>query len=218
MTTPQASDWNRFWDLDKTERFTKISWSKKRILRILRPYMLSGHSALDAGCGSGFFSRCFVDAGMQTTSLDYSEEALEIAKKMTLEKARLFQDDLLQPGLSERLGQKFDLIFTDGLFEHFEKETQDVILKNFIDVLSDRGVIITFVPNKYSPWELIRPFYMPGIEEKPFVLKELNSLNERNDLRVIAQGGVNTFPFAFSPDGVFGSIFGMLLYTVAVRK
>ena len=38
---------------------------------------------LDAGCGSGFFSAWFIARGCRTYSLDYSEEALEMARKAT---------------------------------------------------------------------------------------------------------------------------------------
>ena len=76
IVTPEASDWDNYWSLDKTERFTKISWSKRRIISILNRYIKAGDHALDAGCGSGFFSRFFADQGLNVTALDYSEEAL----------------------------------------------------------------------------------------------------------------------------------------------
>ncbi len=124
----------------------------------------------------------------------------------------------MSQNLFSEVSDRFDLIFSDGLFEHFSDEKQDKILHNFISVLQKEGVIVTFVPNKWSVWELIRPFYMPGIEEDPFTLKQLVDLHTRNGLAVIEQGGINTFPFAFSPDRYFGSTFGMLLYVVAKKK
>jgi len=65
---------------------------------------------------------------------------------------------------------------------------------------------------------LIRPFLMPGIEEKPFVLRQLVELNHRDGLVVIEKGGVNVFPFSLSPDKFFGHLFGMLLFVVAKKK
>ena len=59
---------------------------------------------------------------------------------------------------------------------------------------------------------------MPGIEETPFILKELVEVHERNGLSVIQKGGVNTIPFRFSPDQWMGSTFGMLLYVIARRS
>ena len=85
-----------------------------------------------------------------------------------------------------------------------------------IAVVKPGGHIVTFVPNRWSPWELIRPFFMPGIAEKPFVLNELLDLNRRNDLAIVESGGVNVLPYAVSPE-MMGPAFGMLLYTVAKK-
>ncbi len=215
---PQAHNWTNYWRLDQTQQFTRVSWSKRRIMRVLAPFASSGKKALDAGCGSGFFSKYFCDQNMDVVALDYAQGALDIARRMTEGKATLVQEDLVKPELAKRLPQRFDLIFSDGLMEHFSLQDQDHIFQNLKSVLRDDGVLITFVPNKWSPWELIRPFYMPGIEEKPFVLRELIALNERNGFKVIEQGGLNTLPWAFSPDKILGTTFGMLLYTISRRE
>lgn len=212
---PQAQDWTRFWKRQESRRFGRISWSKRRILDVLNPYVVGGRAALDAGCGSGFFSGHFVRKGMETTALDYSPRALELAAESTEGKARLVRADLLQDDLSGVLPGTYDLIFSDGLLEHFTAGQQDRILRNLMSVCSDEGVIVTVVPNRWSPWELIRPLYMPGIEETPFVLTELIGLNESNGLEVLRRGGLNVLPFALSPERWLGSRFGMLLFTVA---
>ena len=152
---------------------------------------------------------------MQTVSLDYSRRALDLASRATAGRAKIIQKDLLAESLPQELDSRFDLIFSDGLLEHFSSEQQDRILRNLISFLNPQGVLITVVPNRFSPWELIRPWFMPGIEETPFVLNELIDLNQRNGLKITAQGGINTFPFRFSPDRILGPTFGMLLYTIA---
>ena len=149
--------------------------------------------------------------------MDYSDEALQIAKRITNGKTEVLKKDLLSPNISADIHEKFDLIFTDGLFEHFSSGEQDIIFNNLFSMISSEGVIVTFVPNKFSPWELIRPFYMPGIKEAPFVLSGLVELNERNGAKIIYKGGLNVFPFALSPDNLFGHLFGMLLFTIAKK-
>ena len=216
QSLPQAQNWDHFWSLDQTH--ANVSWSKKRIIKILEPYLVKGKSALDAGCGSGFFAKYFCDWQMQTVALDYSDQALAITREATQGRAEILKKNLLSPALPQEIHHRFDLIFSDGLLEHFSKEDQDKIFHNLFSLLSPNGVVVTFVPNRWSPWELIRPFYMPGIDETPFVLKELIDLNERNGFVVINHGGVNTLPFAFSPDSWFGSTFGMLLFTLANKK
>ena len=217
-TLPKAKDWNHYWSLDQTQQFTKISWSKRRMIHILNHWTRQGQWALDAGCGSGFFAQYFCQQGMSTVALDYSQEALAIAKAKTQGRAQILQKDLLASGLSQEIPERFDLIFSDGLMEHFSLSDQDKIFKNFFSLLRPEGALVTFVPNRFSPWELIRPLYMPGIEETPFILKELIDLNKRNGFKIIQQGGVNTLPFAFSPDHLCGAVFGMLLFTIAKKK
>ena len=214
---PVEKDWDRFWARQESRRFSEISWSKRRILSVLDEYAKQGKAALDAGCGSGFFSQYFCERGMRTVSLDYADSALEMAREKTQGKARCVKADLLSDHLPKILDGKFDIIFSDGLLEHFTGHEQDAILKNFKSVLTVGGVTVTFVPNRFSPWELIRPLYMPGIEETPFILSDLCDLHQRNGLSVIRTGGVNALPFRWSPEWAAAQ-FGMLLYVVAQKS
>jgi len=214
---PQSSDWNNFWTNRNRGQIGTISWSKRRIIEVIEPFLKNKKTALDAGCGSGFFSKYFCDFGLNTVSLDYSEKALEITRALTKGRSRTVKGDLLNDPLDKKIKERFDVIFSDGLLEHFTLCEQNQILGNLKSVLLTHGRIITFVPNKWSPWELIRPLFMPGIEEKPFVIHELVRLNVSNGLTVIRAGGINTFPFRFSPDRLLGPQFGMLLYTIAKK-
>jgi len=214
---PQSHDWNNFWVSRNRAQTEAISWSKRRIISTIEPFLTNKKSALDAGCGSGFFSKYFCDLGLDTVSLDYSEKALELTQGLTKGRSKLIKADLLNDLLDKKINERFDLIFSDGLLEHFTLPEQNKIIEKLKSILLTNGYIITFVPNKWSPWELIRPLFMPGIEEKPFVLKKLCRLNMTNGLRVIKMGGINTFPFRFSPDRLLGSQFGMLLYTIAEK-
>ena len=212
---PDQKNWNQFWTRPQSQRFHQASWSKKRIMQVLQPCLTPGKKALDAGCGSGFFSVYFCDQGMQTVALDYSDAALRATQAAAGGRAQTVQADVLQENLTSRLPGRFDLIFSDGLLEHFVPKDQDRILQQWKGLLTPAGYIVTFVPNRWSPWELIRPFFMPGIAEMPFVLDELVDLHERNGLRIVEKGGINTLPFRFSPDKWLAEQFGMLLYIVA---
>jgi len=212
----EAQDWNHFWGKEKST-FSKVSWSKKRILNLLQSYLDQDKKILDAGCGSGFFSKTFCDLALKTVSIDYSDEALGLTEKMTEGRACVIKKDLLLPGLSEEIGERFDVIFSDGLLEHFSAADQKRIFMNLVSLLADEGVVITFVPNQWSPWQLVRPLMMPGIKETPFVLEDLVDLNQESGLKVIDKGGINVFPVGFSPDKYLGPVFGMLLYIVAEK-
>ena len=215
---PQARHWDHYWSLDQTEKFTKISWSKRRILQILKSYVVKNNKVLDAGCGSGFFAKYFYDQGMQASALDYSQQALDLTSSVTQGRVMLFKKDLRLKALPEEITERFDLIFSDGLLEHFSIEDQYQIMHNFFSLLKKGGILATFVPNRFSPWEIIRPIFMPGIEETPFILKQLIKLNTQQALTILEQGGINTLPFRFSPDRFIGHIFGMHVFTVAQKN
>lgn len=210
--------WNNFWLKQEKPLPREISWSKQRMLCLLENYLTENKRVLDAGCGSGFFSKIFCDFHLKTVSLDYSPASLELTRKITAGRSLIIKANLLEQNLSAIFPESFDLIFSDGLFEHFSVIDQNRIMKIFLSILSSQGVVVTFVPNRWSPWQIIRPFFMPGITERPFTLRELLDLNQRNGLKLIASGGINTLPFRLSPEGNFAAKFGMLLYTISTIK
>lgn len=212
---PQSSDWNHFWTSRSQGHLKGASWSKRRIIRVIEPFLKNKNNILEAGCGSGFFSKYFCDLGFNTFSLDYSDKALKITRDLTKGRSKILKYDLLITPLAEKITQRFDVVFSDGLLEHFNRQEQNQILQNLKSVLISDGILMTFVPNRWSPWELIRPIFMPGIGETPFVLSRLIALHRQNDFAVLSAGGINTIPVPFSPDRLLGKYFGMLLYAIA---
>ena len=129
MNNPHASDWDAFWKKSQ-KKSQEISWSKRRIINIIEPYATAGKKVLDAGCGSGFFAKYFCDLSLQTTALDYSRQALEIAQLQTENRANIVHQDLTSSDLKEKIHQRFDVIFSDGLLEHFSLQGQNKIIQN----------------------------------------------------------------------------------------
>jgi SAM-dependent methyltransferase len=172
-------------------------------------------TVLDAGCGSGFFSNYFISRGCKVYSLDYSDKALEITRKITQNKSfEYLNRDLLDESIGLEFKNTFDLIFTDGLFEHFSKEKQEKIIDRFIIMKKKDGLIVTFVPNRYSFWTIIRPIFMHGIKEKPFRLELLISFIQRLGQKIIERGGINVLPVKYSPE-FLGKWIGMLVYVIS---
>ena len=206
-------EWDRFWAHQKGD-VKGVSWSKKRIQNILDSYVHPGLKVLDAGCGSGYFSQYFIARGCETYTLDYSQDALNLAKKITKGSSQEYIcADLLDEAFAKDNRARFDIIFSDGLFEHFSQKEQDRILKNFKQMEKSNGKTITFVPNKYTLWRVLQPFYMPGIKERPFSLSNLLALYRRNSFKIEAFGGINVLPVSVSPESL-GRWFGMLVYCI----
>ncbi len=214
----QTNSWNKFWAKGTAAEKSRLSWSKKRIIEILKPLFKNGSTVLDAGCGSGFFSHFFSENGAEVVAIDNSETALATCKEICGNRVDCQNVDLLVPNLPETLKNRFDLIFTDGLLEHFSLSAQKIILSNFTSMLKPDGKIVTFVPNRFSPWQLIRPFFMPGIYEMPFTLRRLCKLHLTSKLKVEASGGMNVLPIAFSPEKLLGPQLGMLLFVIASKE
>ncbi|PIP24089.1 MAG: hypothetical protein COS25_02545 [Candidatus Nealsonbacteria bacterium CG02_land_8_20_14_3_00_37_10] len=211
---PKEKTWNHFWKENTNSRFTKKSWSKTRMMKLLNGIVKENMNVLDAGSGSGFFSNYFISKGCNVYALDYSEDALEITKRLTDNRARAYlKENLLDKSFGERYEKKFDIIFSDGLFEHFSKEDQEEIMSNFKKIKKPSGIIATFVPNKYSWWEVVRPMVMPGIKEDPFTSDQLGKLHK--NLTIIQRGGINVLPIFLSPDSLLGSKLGMILFVFA---
>jgi SAM-dependent methyltransferase len=211
MTNSSSNSWNVYWS-SSGAGFQGQSFSKKRIIAILDRYVFSGATVLDAGCGSGFFSSYFLAKGCVVDSLDYSEQALSMTRKNTGGRCRRYiATDLLAPDIPME-NSLYDCIFTDGLFEHFAVSDQKKMLSLFQVKKKQLGLVITFVPNRFSPWQLIRPFFMPGIKEEPFSMKDLIGLH--GAMNIVESGGINVLPIRASPEKALGRLFGMLLFCV----
>jgi len=213
----KPNPWNRFWTRSRGGRFTRESWSKRRILERLCPVLRAGMRVLDAGCGSGFFSKRFLDEGCRVTALDLSEEALALAREATEGRADAYvREDLLDAEFAARRAASFDLVFSDGLLEHYGPQDQERILSHFRAILAPGGYAATFVPNALSGWTLVRPLLMPGIREVPLRPKRLLDLHR--GLAIVETGGLNVLPFRLSPERLLGARFGMLLYVIARKE
>jgi 2-polyprenyl-3-methyl-5-hydroxy-6-metoxy-1,4-benzoquinol methylase len=212
MNLPTSQSWDVFWKSGFAQNNHKLSWSKRRILNQINPYLTPGLKVLEAGCGAGFFSNYFIGKSCEVTALDYSQEALDMARNNTQNQAKSYlKEDLLDLELGKSFSGQFNLIFSDGLLEHFILEKQKIILRNWYQMLAPNGVIVTFVPNQWSPWQIIRPWMMPGIQETPFKLKRLKEVH--SEFKIIQSGGLNVLPIGLSPE-FFGSTFGMLLFVI----
>lgn len=200
------NEWNIYWK----NKNTNVSWLKRRMIRIVNKYIKKNMKVLDAGCGSGFFSKYFVDKDCNVFALDYSRKALEMTKKLD-------KRIITKRGDASNLkfnNNSFDLVFSDGLLEHYKKPEK--ILKEFNRVLKPSGIIITFVPNKVSYWIFLKPFKMRNIKEYRFGLKRLINLHKNLGLNILNYGGISVFPTKFSPE-FLGKYIGRIIFVIAKK-
>jgi len=144
------SHWTRVKPVNQIQFAFRQHW--KLFKQIFKRYPLLKKSkkstkVLEVGCGRGTMSAYFADNNYDTYLLDKSKKAMELAKKYFKKnnlKANFYTDDCLKLPFENN---KFDIIFSIGLMEHF-KNPEKAISEKF-RVLKKGGINISYiVPNK----------------------------------------------------------------------
>ena len=209
----ESSKWDNHWGSHESSLKERVSWARIRLESKLNKYISPGIDVLDAGCGSGLLSKYLVEKGCNVYSLDYSKKALSVCRELTNSKCtKYLNNSFFDDSFINQYQGKFDIVLSDGLFEHYTDTDQARILNNFAKMKKKSGYIATFVPNKYALWQLVRPFFVKGIKEDPFIMRKLLKLH--SDFEIIEKGGINVLPLSFSPEK-FGEYIGMILYVIA---
>ena len=138
-----ASNWN-----EKYEHPT-FKLRIELVSQLVDDFGLESRSWLDAGCGTGVFSRLLVDKGMNVLGVDASENMLQVARESSQNcdnKASFTHIETIEslPFDNER----FDGIVCSSVLEYVERP-QDC-LSEFRRVLTSRGCLILSVPNTRS--------------------------------------------------------------------
>lgn len=128
---------SRVWVFDE-DYYQRINECRKDFLNELLPSLITDHelrTALDAGCGIGFFSHYLAGLALQVTAFDARVENIAEAKQRFPE-LNFHVHDIENP-LVQELGS-FDLVLCFGLLYHLENPIRAV--RN-LHVLT-RGIIV----------------------------------------------------------------------------
>ena len=218
-----AGDWDEVWRRVSPGR----SWAKHRIIDVLsRLEWKKDGDVMDLGCGSGALSAMVGEAfpEVRLWLVDSSERAIELARENVPPDrgARFvhtsFEDMGSVPELDNMMG-RFSLVYTDGLLEHFPRAEQGHIITVCRILLADGGLQVHFVPNRYHPWQLVRPFVIRGIPETPFTRYDHVAVAATADMsdELVDHGGISVFPTEYSPEGL-GEYVGMLRWFALRRR
>ena len=140
-STSEAERWLIFQRNDILNKYLdKLSSDKKKVIEI--------------GCGSGSNINMLNETrnDVECSTLDNSEVAVDLIKQ------RIPNSYLADCRETPFEDNKFELIFSAGLMEHFRDE------KPFINemkrILEDNGYLVTFVPARISLWQLYQLFHL----------------------------------------------------------
>jgi 2-polyprenyl-3-methyl-5-hydroxy-6-metoxy-1,4-benzoquinol methylase len=125
--------------------------TNKRIEIIYNDFLgnedLKNKKVLDAGCGTGWFSKAAAERGAAVTSMDLGENLLaEVAKKCKSERV---VGSILEIPFPENT---FDFVVTSEVIEHTPDPYK--ALHEIYRVLKPGGTMVLSTPNKFWYWSL----------------------------------------------------------------
>ena len=114
----------------------------------LLPPDISGKRLLDAGCGTGHFSKVASEKGALVTSMDIGERLLQkVAEKCKTERV---VGSVLNMGFDDN---SYDLIISSEVIEHTESPFKAI--REFFRVLKPGGILALTFPNRFWKWSCI---------------------------------------------------------------
>jgi len=118
-------------------------------VKILKDLMPSGcgKSAIDCGCGPGYFSRELSSKGWKVIAIDTDPENIESARNYAHE---THLGDALSL-LSEFPESQYDLVLAFEIIEHMPKPQGKNLLMEIRRVLKPHGGLRISTPNRFSP-------------------------------------------------------------------
>lgn len=104
----------------------------------------SGHSALDAGCGTGLFTTTMAGHGFQVTAVDIAPQMV-LATRNRLQQAGLLERSNLLVADLEQVGGCFDLVLCFDVLIHYPSESFAPLCRHLASLCRDT-LLITYAP------------------------------------------------------------------------
>lgn len=170
---------------------------------------LSGLKILEAGCGSGTSSFQLAKLGASVTLLDYSEAAIEKARRM-FQKYDINADFMCSDIRNIKVdNNSYDVIFNSGVLEHFPYDQQVAMLAELARTCKPGGRVITMNPNArcifYRFWKWVlesNDMWIYGYEQP--VLTLINQFRDAG-LRIHSEYSIG-FDLAMEQFGSLGEL------------
>lgn len=140
------SFYNKVYVKGEKKHFTSYreSSSTSEVKEVLKQISWKNKKVLDVGCGTGFFAFNAAKKGAKVLGIDFSKEAIDLAKSQYCHPNLNFQ--IIDVN---KIDDKFDVIVSNGTLEHMDNPLKT--LKLFKCHLKPKGKIIITSPNWTNP-------------------------------------------------------------------
>lgn len=202
------------WRIEKTYKSNKWADISKMVIGKFGGFKKV--KVIELGAGTGTFSLCMAQKGAFVTILDYSEDALDLSKKIF--KKYNASADFVNANALNLLGKllsEFDISMSFGLAEHFDGNERIEIIKAHYSVLRPGGMAVISVPNRYNPAYRLWKFILQTTKrwtigyENPYSFVELKRICEELGIKkyfFISDSFLSSLNY-FSPNRLIARLF-----------
>ena len=195
------SHWDNFWSEKKEVH--EVYSNDDRVLRNLQKIIdLRGKRVLEVGAGTGRDSFGMVGKGASIFMLDYSTNSLRIIKNLA-EEEKIPVSPVGGNAFSLPFPDgSFDVVFHQGLLEHFREEQATSLLKENIRVLKHGGLLLVDVPQRYHIYTVMKHILIAMDKwfagwEREFSVGELERLLRSLGVQPVYRYGEWMYPSLF---------------------
>ncbi len=183
-------DWSRWWRQGLLRAFPGLMkvYARTRyraiveLLNAIPGAPPRGKRLLELGAGTGTISELLTrETGVAVTLLDNNPEAQRLFRKLAGRHGEYVFCDAFEYAPAE----PFDIVFSDGLIEHFREPERKRILEAHRRLAKAGGHAIVFVPK--DSWFVRNVFYMRGGFELKYRFDQLEKELRDAGLRPIAR-------------------------------
>lgn len=197
MKQSTKQNWENFWD---AKADTKEVYANTPRIRdnLLRHIDVRGKRILEVGAGTGRDSLFMARDGASLFMLDYSMNSLRIIRAAIPkgEAMHAVGGDAFTLPFRE---STFDVVFHQGLLEHFREPAATNLLRENIRVLRPGGLLVVDVPQRWHVYTVIKHALIAANAwfagwEREFSTPELRKILQDLGLRVVDAYGEWMYP------------------------
>lgn len=180
-------DWDTFWQFtSRQQTFNKLLYAYhfRHYVRLLDHMLPSSPMILELGAGTGTLARRILGKwGGRAVLVDSNEHAVRLFRLgcKAGESVEYVQADVL----SLNPEPVFDLVYSDGLIEHFPEKNE--IMEAHLRAVKESGLVMFFVPNNSFLFKTLTRFGPDMGYEERYTLQALIALCRSYGLEVLRQ-------------------------------